>query len=89
MDYSSNWQRDGALGTRIGSCAGSIRAAAATLGNARSREITSTRVVGVIGREDLAALRRLVARVADEHGLYASTHVNVGTFSVHFMRAPR
>ena len=81
-----------ALGPQTaGQCAGlgceaSLRVAAATLSRTRSREVTATTVVGVLGHDDRDALEALVADIAEEFGLESRMRVNVGSFSVRFSR---
>jgi hypothetical protein len=48
--------------------------------------MTATTVVGVLGRDDLEAVRALVHDIADEYGLDATVTVKVGSFSVRFER---
>ncbi len=70
------------------SCAGPLRAAAATLSRAGSDEIPATRVIGVLGADDLPAFRALVADIAEEFGVDASIRLHVGSFSVRFAHHP-
>ena len=90
MTSLATWHLDDLLGRRTScdelACEGSIRVAAATLSHAPSGTITTTTVVGVLGRDDLSAFRQLVTDVAAEYGLHASTTINVGSFAVRFGR---
>ena len=63
-----------------------IQAAASTLTHAPVQMITSTTVVVDIGADDLNALRRLVAGIANARGLDAAVKPRVGWCSVRFSR---
>jgi hypothetical protein len=65
---------------------GTLRAAAATVANAPSHSISATRVVGVLGSEDLSAFEVFVARLVEEYEIEASVRVEDGTFAVRFSR---
>jgi hypothetical protein len=67
-------------------CERSLRVAAATLNNAARREISSTMVVGALGRDDELAFRELVANIADENDLEAAITLRPASFSVRFTR---
>jgi hypothetical protein len=67
-------------------CERSLRVAAATITDAPSHEISATRVVGVLGLDDLSAFEALVARLAEEYEVEASVRVKGGSFSVRFSR---
>jgi hypothetical protein len=60
--------------------------AARTLTNAAYHEITTTTVVGVLGRHDADELRSRVQAIADEYGLGATVIIRIGSFSVRFER---
>jgi hypothetical protein len=64
----------------------SLRVAAATVADARPGQICATRVVGILGRDDLAAFQALVHCLADEFELDASVSFRGGSFSVRFSR---
>ena len=65
---------------------GTLRAAAATVANAPTHSINATRVVGVLGSEDLSAFEVFVARLVEGYGIEASVCVEDGTFAVRFSR---
>ncbi len=90
MNHTLTWQlreitSNPAPHSRL-ACESSLWIAAATLSHAAPNEITSTTVVGVLGRDDPAAFQQLVADVAEGHALVARTTLNVGSFSVRFSR---
>jgi hypothetical protein len=64
----------------------SLRAAAATLANATARDITATRVIGVLGPDDHVAFEKLVSGIATDHGVVATVGLRGGSFSVRFTR---
>lgn len=67
-------------------CEGPLRVAAATLARALPDEIRATRVVGVLGRDELPAFQAFVKCLVDEFGLEASVRVHGGSFSVRLCR---
>jgi len=70
------------------SCAGPLRAAAATLSRADPDEIPATTVIGVLGADDLPAFRSLIADIGEEFGVDANIRLHVGSFSVRFTHHP-
>jgi hypothetical protein len=64
----------------------SLRVAAAMLARAASDEMTATRVVGTLGRDDLDAFTALVAEVAEDYDLDSSFQLRGGSFAVRFAR---
>lgn len=68
------------------SCESQLRVAANTLSRAHVDEISATTVVGVLGRDDLAAFEALVAEIGNELDLDARVRLHVGSFSVRFTR---
>ena len=60
--------------------------AASMLSAAAPHEMTATTVVGVVGYDDVDALRALVLDLNDEHGLEATVKIQVGSYSVRFSR---
>src|SRR5689334_17612890 len=67
-------------------CEASLRVAAGTLCRTRPAEVTATTVVGVLGRDDVAALEALVGDIASEFGLQSRMRMSGATFSVRFSR---
>jgi poly(3-hydroxybutyrate) depolymerase len=67
-------------------CEQSLRVAATTLANSPAHEVSAMRVVGVLGLDDVAELRALVAQLVQEFELDASVRIHVGSFSVRFSR---
>ena len=67
-------------------CERALRVGARTLSRATRGEITATTVVGVLGADDLAPFRALVATIADEFDLDSRVRLHVGSFSVRFSR---
>jgi hypothetical protein len=65
----------------------SLRLAATTIANARPHEISATRVVGVLGRDDLSLFEAMVARLGEEFELDATLRIYGGSFSVRFCRS--
>ena len=65
----------------------SLRVAAAMLANAAPHEMTATRVVGTLGRDDLDEFQALVGQISDEYDLESRFEVRGGSFSVRFWRA--
>ena len=63
-----------------------LRVGAATLARASAQIVTSTTVVVEIGPDDLDALYRVVADIADEHDLDVAVRPHVGWCSVRFSR---
>ncbi|HEY2594252.1 MAG TPA: hypothetical protein VGK33_10165 [Chloroflexota bacterium] len=66
-----------------------LRVGAATLAHASAQIVTSTTVVVQIGPDDLDALHRVVADIADEHDLDVAVRPHVGWCSVRFGRRGR
>jgi hypothetical protein len=64
----------------------SLRVAASMLARAPSDDVTATRVVGVLGRDDQDAFMSLVDAIADEYGIESHVRLNGGSFSVRFSR---
>ena len=67
-------------------CEGPLLVAARMLSHATDYEMTATTVVGVLGRDDVDALRSLVHTIVQEFGLEATVKLKVGSFSVRFYR---
>jgi hypothetical protein len=67
-------------------CEPALRVAAATLSRTRTRDISATTVVGVLGLDDRAAVEALVADIAQEFGLESQMRAKVGSFTVRFSR---
>jgi hypothetical protein len=67
-------------------CESQLRVAAAMLRHARPGEITATTVVGVLGRDDVAAFNELVGEIGDELDLDTRVRLHVGSYSVRFSR---
>ena len=65
----------------------SLRVAAALLANAAPHEMTATRVVGTLGRDDLAEFQALEGQIGDEYNLESRFELRGGSFSVRFWRA--
>jgi hypothetical protein len=64
----------------------SLRVAAAMLANTPAHEMTATRVVGTLGRDDLDEFQALVAQIANEYDLASRFEIRGGSFSVRFWR---
>jgi hypothetical protein len=64
----------------------SLRVAAATLAHASPGEMTATRVIGTLGRDDLESFEALLAEIADEYGLESRFETRGGSFAVRFSR---
>ena len=67
-------------------CEGPLLVAARMLSHAADYEMTATTVVGVLGHDDVDALRSLVHTIVQEFGLEATVKLNVGSYSVRLYR---
>ncbi len=67
-------------------CESSLRVAAAMLANAAAHEMTATRVVGTLGRDDLDEFQALVGQIGDEYDLESRFELRGASFSVRFWR---
>jgi hypothetical protein len=67
-------------------CESSLRVAASMLAHSPSYDMTATRVVGVLGRDDEDAFGALVLSTANEYGLYSYVELRGGSFAVRFTR---
>jgi hypothetical protein len=66
-----------------------LRVGAATLAHASAQIVSSTTVVVEIGPDDLDALHRVLADIADEHDLDVAVRPHVGWCAVRFGRRER
>ena len=64
----------------------SLRVAAALLANAAPHEMTATRVIGTLGRDDQAAFETLVAQIGEEYALESRFEFRGGSVCVRFWR---
>lgn len=67
-------------------CTEQLLVAARMLNGGAADQMTATTVVGVLGGDDVDALRSLVDAIAQDFGLEASVRVRAGSFSVRFSR---
>lgn len=67
-------------------CEPQLRAAAGTLSQARTGEISATTVLGVLGADDLLQFQALIADIAQTSNLDVDVQYQVGTFQVRFTR---
>jgi hypothetical protein len=63
-----------------------LRSAALLVSHGPDGAITTTTVVGVLGRDDEGQLRALVERIANDYGLEAAVTVKRGSFSARLGR---
>lgn len=63
-----------------------LAVAARTLTHAADYEMTSTTVVGALGRLDADELCACARAIADDYGLSATVTVTLASFSVRFLR---
>ena len=64
-----------------------LAVAAGMLSTATANQMTATTVVGVLGRDDLDALRALVTDLSAEYGLDATVKIQLGSYAVRFSRS--
>jgi hypothetical protein len=60
--------------------------AAAALAHAAPNEMTATRVVGTLGRDDQESFEALMARIGDEYDLDWRFEIHGASFSARFSR---